>query len=171
MNTAKLTDPIAALRAARQQYGLARLHMGVLLEHIRTTKGWDGHAETFTELLEDLRINHNAAYQYMRVAKRFFFELPLPDGALSQMCLANISTLELASRVANEHNLEEVVGIVTTLGERDAKTVLEEMLNEQLAGNDLPRKEPRVAKVLRLYKDLPDDQRIDVRNALRVSNV
>jgi hypothetical protein len=60
---------------------------------------------------------------------------------------------------------------VTTLGERDAKTVLEEMLDAQLAGMDLPRKEPRLAKVLRLYKELPDDQRIDVRNALRVSHV
>ncbi len=109
------SDPVHALRAARQKYGLARLHMGVLLEHIRNSKGWEGHAESFTGFLEELRINQSAAYQYMRVARRFFFEMPLPDAALTEMCMANISTLDLASRVANQENLAEVVSIVTAL--------------------------------------------------------
>lgn len=170
MRHRKNQDPIEALRAARQQYGMARLHMGVLLEHLRTHKGWEGEAESFAGLLEELRINQTAAYQYMRVAKRFFFELPLPDGALTQMCMANISTLELAGRVANEENLAEVVSVVTSLSERDAKTTLEEMLQAQESENTAPRREPRLAKVLRLYRELPDDQRIDVRNALRIQN-
>ena len=164
------SDPVHALRAARQKYGLARLHMGVLLEHIRNSNGWEGHAESFTGFLEELRINQSAAYQYMRVARRFFFEMPLPDAALTEMCMANISTLDLASRVANEENLAEVVSIVTALNERDAKTSLEEMLNAEATGEEGAKREPRLAKVLRLYRELPDDQRIDVRNALRVKH-
>ena len=57
------SDPVHALRAARQKYGLARLHMGVLLEHIRNSKGWEGHAESFTGFLEELRINHGPGYR------------------------------------------------------------------------------------------------------------
>jgi hypothetical protein len=44
------------------------------------------------------------------------------------------------------------------------------MLNAESTAEEGAKREPRLAKVLRLYRELPDDQRIDVRNALRVKH-
>lgn len=165
------TDLMDTLHRSRQRFGMARIELGALLEQVRRTEAWRGRAASFGELLDDLCINASAAYQYMRVARRFFFDLGLPNDALQALALTNMSTLDMAARVATADNIAQVVTTVCTLHERDARTVLEEM--ESASGSDdplvRPKREPHVERIMRMYRDLPDDQRIDVRNALRIS--
>lgn len=158
----------AAIAAARQRFGQARIEMGIFLEHIRRTEAWRLRNESFAAFLEEERINDSAAYQYMRVARRFVFELAVSDAALAELALVNIGTLDLAVRVVTPENLDEVLAIVTTLSERDARVELEAMAPQAGDTAAAPRREPRLQKLLRLYRELPDDQRIDARNILRV---
>lgn len=167
----KTPDLFDQLHRSRQRFGMARIEMGAMLEQARRTEAWRGRAENFGALLEDLCLNEKAAYQYMRVARRFFFELRLPDDVLHVLATANMSTLDAAARVATEGNIAEIVTVVCTLHERDAKAVLDEMLtgaDNEVSGTPKRVREPKVAKLVRLYRELPDDQRIDLRNALRV---
>lgn len=171
MDTKRVNHALAAFRAigaARRRYGQARLELGIFLEHVRSTEAWRLRNESFASFLEEERINDKAAYQYMRVARRFALELAVDDGILAELAMVNMTTLDLAARVATPDNLEEILAIMTTLSERDARTELEAIeaqMDRQPTGK---RREQRVEKVLRLYRELPDDQRIDVRNVLRV---
>lgn len=156
-----------AIAAARRRYGQARIELGIYLEHVRLTEAWRLRNETFAAFLEEERINEKAAYQYMRVARRFVFELAVDDATLAELAMVNMATLDLAARVTTPESLEETLAIITTLSERDARVELEAIEAETVREPTGKRREKGVEKVLRLYRELPDDQRIDVRNVLR----
>lgn len=158
-----------ALAQARVRFGRARLEMGIYLEQIRRSEAWRLRSDTFARFLEEERVNESAAYQYMRVARRFAFELPVDDATMAELAMVSMSILDQAAKIVTAENLDEILAVVTTLSERDALVALDEIAQQQNPSSQpAQRREPRVAKVLRLYRELADDERIDVRNVLRM---
>ena len=151
------------LHRARQRFGAARLEMGAVLSTIHEHDLWKGRATSFTSFLEDAKINSSAAYQYMRVAKVFFFGLGLTADELDEIASVPMSVLDMAAKVTTPENAYDVLGMLTTLNERDARTAIEEMLTNLPPGatDDLPRMSPRVARLYAGFRELPDDQRIE----------
>lgn len=151
------------------RFGLIRLEMGVLLDQIHKEEIWRGRAETFGAFLEEERINTSAAYGFMRVARKFFFELQLTDAEFAEISSANMGILDLAAQVIDQENKDEVIGLINVLSERDAKQVLLEMLDEKEGPvvSDKPRSTKQIRKALNAYKDLPEDQRIEFMQHLR----
>lgn len=157
------------LRDARNRFGLIRLEMGILLDQIHKEKIWEGRAATFGAFLEEERINTSSAYDFMRVARKFFFELQLSDEEFNSIASVNMGILSLASQVITKDNKDEVIGYITVLSERDAKQVLLELIDETCAVTkpDKPKRSQQVNKALRVFRDLPDDQRIEFFHSLR----
>jgi len=151
----------ALLKNAQQKFCLARLEMGVLLEHIKTTEGWKGRAASFAAFLEEERINDNAAYQYMRVARKMFFELQMTEKEFQDIATCNMNVLDLACQVITSENKEEVLGLLSALSERDARQSLLEMVDALNVDPKQPQKSRPVNRVLDMFKKLPDDQRIE----------
>lgn len=151
------------LHRARQRFGAARFEMGAVLATIHEHELWRGRATSFAAFLEDTKINSSAGYQYMRVAKVFFFGLGLTADELDEIALVPMSVLDLAAKVTTPENAPDILGLLTTLNERDARTAIEEMLANLPPGNadDLPRMSPRVARLYAGFRELPDDQRIE----------
>ena len=156
---------LAALRATHRQYGLQRIQLGVLLTEVRRLDLWKGRASSFGAFLEESRINDSAAYQYMRVAKVFFYDLELSDDHFAELASVNMTTLDLACKVINKENKDEIFSILTALGEKDARSVLEEMLDEATKPPQSNRGR-RLRRLIDLYRDLPEDDRVDFRIAL-----
>lgn len=161
---------MGALDQAQFRFGYARLEMGILLEQVRRSEAWRGRADSFGRFLEEQRINDSAAYQYMRVASKFFYELALPDSVLYQLAQVNMATLDAAARIATPENIDDILAMVTTLSQRDARLSLDELGQEQSAQAVKPRKrDPTIQRMMRMYKELADEQRLDLRNALRLT--
>lgn len=157
------------LRRARQRFGAARLEMGAVLSTIHDHELWRGRATSFAAFLEDVKINSSAAYQYMRVAKVFFFGLGLTAEELDEIAAVPMSVLDMATKVTTPENAYDVLGMLTTLNERDARTAIEEMLTTPPPGTDsaLPRMSPRVSRLYAGFRELPDDQRIEFMHQLQ----
>lgn len=157
------------LKDAKRRFGLVRIEMGVLLDHIHKGEIWRGRGTSFAAFLEEEKINATAAYGYMRVARKFFGELQLSDSEFDTIANVSMSILDLASQVINDENKEEVIGYITILSERDAKQVLLEMLDKQSVdrGDAKPQRSNQVSKVLRVFRDLPDDQQIEFFHAIQ----
>lgn len=152
------------LKAAQQKFGAARMEMGVMLEDIRRNEAWKGRAASFTAFLEEERINERAAYQYMRVAKKLFYELGLTDAEFADIATCNMNVLDLACQVITAENKEDVLSMLAALSERDARQCMFELSDEAAASNgkaDANRAEQQLSKVHNLYRSLPDDQRIE----------
>lgn len=151
------------LHRARQRFGASRLEMGAVLSTIHEHDLWKGRATSFTAFLEDAKINSSAAYQYMRVAKVFFFGLGLTAEELDEIASVPMSVLDMAAKVTTPENAYDVLGMLTTLNERDARTSIEEMLGNLPPGatDGVPRMSPRVARLYAGFRELPDDQRIE----------
>ncbi len=152
------------LKAAQEKFGAARMEMGVMLEDIRRTEAWRGRAASFTAFLEEERINERAAYQYMRVAKRLFYELGLTDAEFAQIATCNMNVLELACQVITPENKEDVLCMLAALSERDARQCMFELSDdaEMKKGNPEANKAgQQLTKVHNLFRSLPDDQRIE----------
>ena len=86
------------------------------------------------------------------------------------MASVPMSLLDLAAKVVTPENAYDVLGLLTTLNERDARTAIEEMI----AGMPPPeidegglRLSPRVARLYAGFRDLPDDQRIEFMHRLQ----
>lgn len=161
------------LGQARRRFGAARLEIGALLELIRSKALWQEHAATFSGFLEENGVNDRAAYLYMRVARRFFYELQLSESEIEQLAMVSMGILDVAARVATPENKADILALVTTLGERDAREALREYERRDCqppAAEQAPK--PRasapVAKLYRDFRALPDDQRIELLNLLRL---
>lgn len=162
---------IDAIDAAHFQFGIARIQLGVLLERVRETEAWKGRAESFTSFLEERRLTDSAAYQYMRVARKLFYELQLTDEQIAELATCNMSTLDLACKIITKDNAEEIVCLISALSRRDARAEIEAEISMRPAAEQArPRREPAIERMLRLYRELPDDQRIDFMNVLRPKN-
>lgn len=159
------------LKEAKKRFGLIRLEMGILLDQVHKDEIWRGRAESFGAFLEEERINTSAAYGFMRVARKFFFELQLTDSEFSEIACANMGILELAAQVIDQENKDEVIALINTLGERDAKQALLEMLDEKEGAgiSENSRGGKQFKRAMNAFRDLPDDQRIEFMQKLRVT--
>lgn len=160
------------LQQAHRRFGASRIEIGALLEVIRSRKLWQGKASSFGAFLEEERLNDSAAYQYMRVARKFFYELKLSDSELDEISTVNMKLLDMATRVITPDNKDEVLGIVICLGERDARAELEAIAAGMPPPDEpmRPRSSPRVARLYSDFRSLPDDQRIEFLQKLRLPN-
>ena len=155
------------LKAAQRKFCLARLELGVFLEHIKSTNSWQGRAGSFGAFLEEERINDSAAYQYMRVARKMFFELQMSEKEFEDIATCNMSVLDLACQVITQENKEEVISLLAALGERDARQSLLEMVDSLNQEPDKPKKSRQVNRVLGMFNKLPDDQRIEFMHSFK----
>lgn len=158
------------LNRAQQRFGSARFEMGAILSTIHEHDLWRGRATSFTAFLEDAKINASAGYQYMRVAKVFFFGMGLTAEEIDEIAMVSMSVLDLAAKVATQDNIHDVLVLLTTLNERDARTVLEEMLagKPPVQAEEKPNTSPKVARLYDGFRKLPDDQRIEFLHKLQV---
>lgn len=148
------------LKAVQRSFGLARLELGTLLEVFRNNEAlWKGRASSFHAFLEEERIQSSAAYQFMRVSKRFVLELGLSDAELAEIATVNFRILDLASKIITEENKEEVLALVQALGERDARVALRELGAEE-PGTATYADPPEVRSLERRFRELPDDYRL-----------
>ena len=150
------------LKAVQREFGLARFELGTLLEVFRSNETlWKGRGETFNSFLEEERIQANGAYQFMRVAKKFVLELGLSDSELAELACINFRILDIAAKIITPENKEEVMALILALGERDAKVALAEMSAPEQSGSATPAVSQPVKSLMRRYRDLPDDYRIE----------
>lgn len=153
------------LKAAQKRFGLARFEMGVLLHLIKEEDLWQGKAESFKDLLQQERINETAARQYMRVARRLYFDLQFTDAEFEALVDVNMSTLDKACPLINQDNKDEMLAMLSTLEARDAK----HELNELVDPSDHRKQHPKVAKILSDFRDLPHELRIEMLSLLSMS--
>lgn len=149
------------LKSVQREFGLARFELGTLLEVFKSNESlWRGRATSFSAFLEEERIQFNGAAQFMRVAKKFVLELKLEDHELAELACVNFRILDIAARLITPENKDEVLAIVTALGERDARAALGELTkgdDKPIARSDVP---PEVRTLMRKYREMPDDYRI-----------
>lgn len=151
------------VRTTRQEYGMARLRLGALLDMINEHNLWQGKAASFSAYLDDLRLNRTACRSYMRVARKFLVELAVSDAILMQLAACNMGVLEKAANVITAENAEEVLSAVLALHQRDAIAALEDF--EPDAGERAATDE--VSRLFSRYMELTDDRRIDFLNRLK----
>lgn len=149
------------LKKVQREFGMARLELGTILETIKNNEFlWRGRAASFNAFLEEERIQPNGAYQFMKVAKAFVLDHKLSNEELGDIATANFRVLELAARVITPENREDVIALLSALGERDARASLLEMEQEsQQAASGKPAQPTPVKSLMRKFRDLPDDQR------------
>jgi hypothetical protein len=141
--------------------------MGLVLENVRSTKSWKFRNESFRAFLEEECIQESSAYLYMRVARRFFLELQIEDHVVAALASVSMNTLDVAAKIVTKENLEDVVAILTSLTDRDARAELEVLVPRR--NGEAPSDQPaQLKKILALYRTLPEDQRIDFRNEVRL---
>lgn len=162
------------LKAAQRRFGMARFEIGVLLSEIKDSKLWEGRANSFASFLEEERINSSAAYSYMRVTRKLFYELELSDREFERIATVNMGTLDLAAQVLSKDNVSDILPILEVLGERDARQELLERIDATGAAipsdQDMPKAKPRGKQAQRLlsaFYDMPDDQRLEFLGAIQ----
>lgn len=149
---------------ARKEFGLARIKMGAFLHLIKDHKMWRGVAESWEAFLAKENVNSNAARQYITVARRFVFELDLPEKTLAKLSLAGITALEKAAMTMTLQNQDEVIAILDSLAERDAITQLMEMSKEDAPVKNKPSL--RVLSILKQFSELPPDMQQQVKEKI-----
>lgn len=161
------------LKKSQRKFGLARFELGVILETVKTKELWRGKAESFKAYLEQERLNGRACNQYMRVARKLFFELQLTDEDFDRLADVGMGTLDTACRVITPGNKEEVINMLTILSERDAQFELEVIEAEKVAHCETTDKispyDRRLQKVFSEYFALPDDLRMDFKDRMRLA--
>ena len=165
------------LLACKGNFGMQRLELGMLLELFRANPTmWQGRSQSFAAFLEEHHINGSGAYQWMRIARKLILDLRLPDETLRELSSASFSMLDAACRVINRDNVDEIVGIVSILSERDARVALDELskeIDDSAAPNnkDCSSAMPNEVKaLLTKFRRLPDDYRIEFLRSVRGQN-
>lgn len=165
------------LLACKSNFGMQRLELGMLLELFRANPAmWQGRSHSFSAFLEEHHINGSGAYQWMRIARKLILELRLPDETLRELSTASFSLLDAACRIVNRENVDEIVSIVSLLGERDARVALDDLCNEKDDAEPLNKKEStsampdEVRALLSKFRRLPDDYRIEFLRSVRGQN-
>lgn len=151
----------------RSTFGLARIRMGAYLHLIRQHQLWRGVADSWDAFLAKENVQPNAARQYINVAKKFVFELDLPEETLAKLSLAGMTALEKAALAMSDANQAEVIQMLSALTERDA---IQQLL--ELSTADLPKDKRPAAPILRLLKDfyeLPPDMQSEFKGKI-ISN-
>ena len=149
------------VREARATFGHSRLRLGALLCQVHDHELWHGRARSFAEYLEAEHINASAAYQFMRVARKFVMELQLSHQSIGQLATASMRVLDKASGIANRDNVDDILAIVTVLHDRDALAFLTEMKRDAVADPAVPRPASAVTQLVNQFRQLTDDRRIE----------
>lgn len=152
----------AVTQSIRLQYGQNRIKLGLMLHTIQQARLWVGKAESFSQYLEDLRLNSSAARQYMAVARTFILEHQVSETVLEGLAMCNMGVLYEASKVVTTENLDEIVSSLLVLHQRDALQGLKEMS----PAYEHDRDPPYVNRLVSQFYDLPDDLRIAVINRI-----
>lgn len=165
------------LLTCKSNFGMQRLELGMLLELFRANPTmWEGRSHSFSAFLEEHHINGSGAYQWMRIARKLILDLRLPDETLRELSTASFSLLDAACRVINRENVDEIVGIVSVLGERDARVALDEFGQEKDDAEPPNNKERtsempnEVKALLTKFRRMPDDYRIEFLRSVRGQN-
>lgn len=145
----------------QHNFGMTRIKLGALLLSVKHHELWAGRAQNFGEYLESLKIQPLAARQYMIVAENLIFRLKLNSRQLESAARASMTTLVTACGIMTTQNADEVISILETLSDRDAKHVLR---NFDTYHEPLQQKEhahPRISKLAREFYELPNDLRLE----------
>lgn len=157
-------DMLKRFWEARKEFGLSRIKMGAFLHLIKDHQMWRGVAGSWEGFLAQENVNSNAARQYIAVAKRFVFELDLPEKTLAKLSLAGITALEKAATTMTPENQIEVIAILNDLTERDAIQRMMELSKEDEPVKDKPSL--RVLSILKQFSELPPDMQQQVKEKI-----
>jgi hypothetical protein len=166
LDEARQTEVILrGYRAVRLDFGVNRIHLGAHLHLIKEHKIYKQFAETWEEFLASENINPNAARQYIKVAKKFVYEMNIDDETLRKLSMAGISALEKATLAINDENKDEILETLMALSERDAiQRIIE--ISSGVPDNKPQQPTLRVLRMLRDYHELPPDLQQDFRHRL-----
>lgn len=153
-------DLLRQLKVARHRLGMTRFELGALLESVRDSGAWRGRATSFAEFLEAICINPSSAYQWMRIARRFLLEIGLTDKEMNALAHVNMRSMDLAARVINEDNRDDILAKLTTLHARDFREAVRSMDDEYEN-----RRQDQVRRLVTELRDLTDDDRLAVLSA------
>lgn len=149
----------------RMDFGVDRMQLGACLHLIKEHSLWRGRADSWEAFLADENLNPNAARQYIKVARKFIFDLDLPQETLRKLAAAGISALEKAAHVITAENQDAIIGSLTALSERDAVQRIIELSAQSDPAPHLPT--IRVLALLRQYHDLPPDLQLEFKQRLQ----
>jgi len=165
---------LEATAQARQDFGRTRIELGFLLIVVKEQKLWHGKAENFSAFLHGIRLNSNAANQYMKVADAFMRDnsdnkaawTALPEETMRILCTCSMAVMTKAADLWRNGDRESILAILDTLSDEDAAEALDSMRKDiDCPGRVVPELEddPRVKRVLRQIEDLPAELRSVVR--------
>lgn len=143
----------------QHDFGMTRLKLGALLLAVKHHELWAGKAQSFNEYLESLHIRPSAARQYMVVAEKLMFHLKLSDEQLASAVQASMTTLVSACQIMTPQNADDIVSILETLSDRDAKHILGNYEAHQKPLYEKQPTDPKLKKIEREFFSLPNDLR------------
>lgn len=152
----------------QHDFGMTRIKLGALLLAVKHHGLWAGKAQTFGEYLESLKIKPSAARQYMIVAERLMFHLKLDDKQLESAARASMTTLVSACSILTPNNAEEIISILESLSDRDAKHVISNFDAHHEPLQEKTPTDPKLNKLTREFFDLPNDLRIEFMQKIRL---
>ena len=154
----------------RRELGMARIHLGAYLCVMKDQDLWRAYANSWEAYIATLNMNVSGARQFMTVARKLVFELGLDEKMKETAAMAGMAALEKACRVMNKANKEEIVGILSSLSEKDAVQRIIELSAGRVGEDSHAVADARVLKALRGVYQLPPDlqnQVVDTLNERR----
>lgn len=152
-------DSYRHLQYSRILLGVARLQMGVELCTLKDTDGWRGRcaANSFRRFLQEEGLDPKAVHMYMTAARAFVMDHKVDPKEIAMVSMTLLA--EMAPHV-NFQNLEEVVGILTSMPAVEARVQLRSFMAN---GWEKPaRREKAVTDILQDVDALPMDHRAEL---------
>lgn len=147
--------------------GVEKLKLGAILSSLEKSDVWraETSATTFRRYLKELNLEPNAMFQYMGVANRLIHELNFTEDEIRRIASVSMRTLEVASRIINEENKQDILNIITSMPRAEA---IEEL---ECLGEGKKMFEEGVSKstrsLLRKMEDMSESSRIEFMNEMR----
>lgn len=145
----------------QHNFGMTRIKLGALLLAVKHHELWAGKAQSFGEYLESLNIKAAAAKQYMEAAEKLMFHLKLDDNQLAAAARASMTTLVAACKIMTPYNAADIISVLETLSDRDAKHVIGNYAVHVKPLHEGKQTDPKVKKLEREYLSLPYDLRCE----------
>lgn len=159
----------AAVGASQEHFGLVRLKIGALLIAVKDKELWRGRARSFMEYLDDEKIKRSAARQYMKVAEKLLLELKLSDSEIRSLSKCSMTTLVKACERMDKTNKDEIIALLETLSDKDAKHVLDDFEAHQKPLTAEQSHPPQIRKMVTGYYDLPQDLRMSFLESIGIT--
>lgn len=159
---------IHSVQNSRKILGIEKLKLGTVLCLIQENESWkeDTVSSTFRGWLKEQNIEPNSAFQYMKVAQKYICELNVSNEVISRLALVGMSVLEKSLSVVTSDNVEEVVGIMTSMPRAEAIEELESMEQGEESLTQIKTSKTAL-KVLRAIEDLSHSSKIEVLNQIK----